>query len=434
MCARMLAKVMKYELRYLDGCGSFSELQERLWWLQRQTREILNRTIQIAADWDFRSRENFERCGEYLDLKAETGYNRLDGYVYDRLKDSYNGINAQNLNATLRKAWQKYHETRQKVMRGEMSLPSYKSGQPLVLNRNTVKILGTESGADVTISLFSRKYLAADAAAGSPRFQLLVKDGTQRSILSRVLSGEYEAGQSQIVYDKKKWFLLLTYRFEPERQALDPDRILGVDLGEAYALYASSLGERGAFKIEGGQVTGYAAKLEGRVRELQRQAAHCGDGRVGHGVKSRVSSVYKAKDKVAGYRSMINHQFSKALVAYAEKNGYGTIQMEDLTGIKEDAGYPKKLRHWTYYDLQTKIEYKAKERGIAVRRVNPAYTSKRCSRCGHIDKQNRKSQENFECVSCGFKANADYNASQNLSIKDIDKIIERQRREAEADG
>ena len=95
------------------------------------------------------------------------------------------------------------------------------------------------------------------------------------------------------------------------------------------------------------------------------------DGRVGHGVKSRVSSVYKAKDKVAGYRSMINHQFSKALVAYAEKNGYGTIQMEDLTGIKEDAGYPKKLRHWTYYDLQTKIEYKAKERGIAVRRVNP---------------------------------------------------------------
>ena len=37
MCARMLAKVMKYELRYLDGCGSFSELQERLWWLQRQT-------------------------------------------------------------------------------------------------------------------------------------------------------------------------------------------------------------------------------------------------------------------------------------------------------------------------------------------------------------------------------------------------------------
>ena len=31
MCARMLAKVMKYELRYLDGCGSFSELQERLW-------------------------------------------------------------------------------------------------------------------------------------------------------------------------------------------------------------------------------------------------------------------------------------------------------------------------------------------------------------------------------------------------------------------
>jgi transposase len=77
--------------------------------------------------------------------------------------------------------------------------------------------------------------------------------------------------------------------------------------------------------------------------------------------------------------------------------------------------------------LQTKIEYKAKERGIAVVKIDPSYTSQRCSRCGYIDSGNRKSQSKFCCKSCGFACNADYNASQNISIRDIAEIIKKER-------
>ena len=97
--------------------------------------------------------------------------------------------------------------------------------------------------------------------------------------------------------------------------------------------------------------------------------------------------------------------------------------MEDLTGIKSDNDFPKRLQHWTYYDLQAKIENKAKEHGIKVIKINPQYTSKRCSKCGNIDLENRKKQDLFKCTSCGFECNADFNASQNLSIKDIAQII-----------
>ena len=116
------------------------------------------------------------------------------------------------------------------------------------------------------------------------------------------------------------------------------------------------------------------------------------------------------------------------------KNGYGTIQMEDLTAIKDtskeeskEEAYEKHrlLQHWTYYDLQQKIIYKAKEHGIEVVKVDPKYTSQRCSKCGHISPLNRKTQADFKCVSCGYACNADFNASQNLSIKNIDKIIEK---------
>ena len=46
--------------------------------------------------------------------------------------------------------------------------------------------------------------------------------------------------------------------------------------------------------------------------------------------------------------------------------------------------------------------------------VNPAYTSQTCSECGHVEKENRKSQTRFLCVSCGFAFNADTNVAINI--------------------
>ena len=97
--------------------------------------------------------------------------------------------------------------------------------------------------------------------------------------------------------------------------------------------------------------------------------------------------------------------------------------MEKLTGITSKAD--RFLKNWTYYDLQTKIENKANEAGINVIYIDPKYTSQRCSQCGYIHEDNRPNQANFKCLNCGFQENADYNASQNIGIKNIDKIIEK---------
>ncbi|MDX3616253.1 zinc ribbon domain-containing protein [Streptomyces europaeiscabiei] len=47
--------------------------------------------------------------------------------------------------------------------------------------------------------------------------------------------------------------------------------------------------------------------------------------------------------------------------------------------------------------------------------VPAPYTSLRCSACGWIDKNSRKSQAEFVCSSCGFTCNADTNASVNVA-------------------
>jgi putative transposase len=50
-----------------------------------------------------------------------------------------------------------------------------------------------------------------------------------------------------------------------------------------------------------------------------------------------------------------------------------------------------------------------------VQKVSPAYTSQRCSACGHVDRDSRESQARFRCTSCGYAANADVNAAINIA-------------------
>ena len=256
-----------------------------------------------------------------------------------------------------------------------MSLPSYRSDQPIIFHKTNVRLSSEKTGfPSVELTAFSNAFKKEHSLSSNPRFEVLLQDGTQRAIFSKVIGGKYGLGQCQITYDKKKWFLILTYSFAPEQLQVDPEKILGVDLGEALAICASSVSEYGRFIIEGGEVTSFAARLEARRRSLQRQAAYCGEGRTGHGAKTRVSDVYKAQDKIANFRDTINHRYSKALVDYAVKHLYGVIQMEDLSGIKNSEDFPKFLRHWTYYDLQSKIENKAREQTRAQVRLEGPFS------------------------------------------------------------
>jgi len=50
-----------------------------------------------------------------------------------------------------------------------------------------------------------------------------------------------------------------------------------------------------------------------------------------------------------------------------------------------------------------------------VERVSPAFTSQRCSACGHVDANSRESQARFGCTACGFACNADVNAARNIA-------------------
>ena len=62
--------------------------------------------------------------------------------------------------------------------------------------------------------------------------------------------------------------------------------------------------------------------------------------------------------------------------------------------------------------LVRRLEDKAPGR---VEKINPAFTSQRCSACGQVDRGSRESQAVFRCTACGFACNADVNAAISIA-------------------
>ncbi len=52
-------------------------------------------------------------------------------------------------------------------------------------------------------------------------------------------------------------------------------------------------------------------------------------------------------------------------------------------------------------------------------KVTAAYTSQRCSVCGHTEASNRKTRSKFKCMSCGHADHADLNAAANILASGI---------------
>jgi putative transposase len=123
----------------------------------------------------------------------------------------------------------------------------------------------------------------------------------------------------------------------------------------------------------------------------------------------------------ARFAADVNHQISKRIVAEAERTGRG-IAVEELTGIRERVRLrkPQRATHasWAFAQLGAFLTYKAVRAGVPLVQVDPAYTSQRCTACGHIDRRNRTSQAQFVCRDCGFTAeHADILGADNIALR-----------------
>ena len=93
-------------------------------------------------------------------------------------------------------------------------------------------------------------------------------------------------------------------------------------------------------------------------------------------------------------------------------NGFGKCYVKDKDN--NDINYNRKVKFLGLSSLKQEVEHIARKYDIAVSTVQASYTSKMCPICGCIEDENRPNQETFECIECGHKDNADFNAAKNI--------------------
>jgi putative transposase len=80
--------------------------------------------------------------------------------------------------------------------------------------------------------------------------------------------------------------------------------------------------------------------------------------------------------------------------------------------VAAKAGLNREIMRSGWGLLVRRLEDKAPGR---IQKVTSAYTSQRCSECGHVAAGNRKSQAVFACLACAVTLNADVNAARNIA-------------------
>ena len=229
----------------------------------------------------------------------------------------------------------------------------------------------------------------------------------------------YKFGTAKLVNKHGKYFLHIPVTYELEESNIsDICNVVGIDRGINFVVATYDSKHKSNF-VSGRVIKQKRANYSKLRKELQMRQTPS--------ARRRMKAIGQRENR---WMQDVNHCVSKALV---EQNPKHTLfVLEDLSGVRNATERVKTQNRyvsvsWSFYDLEQKLIYKAKQKRSSVIKVNPAYTSQCCPACGHIEKSNRnKKMHLFTCKNCGYKSNDDRIGAMNLYRMGINFLEESQ--------
>lgn len=239
----------------------------------------------------------------------------------------------------------------------------------------------------------------------------LPKLGKVKIFKDRPPSGNLKT--ATIIKERNSYFICITSEVKPENlYPTNENQVIGLDMGIAYFLVDSD----GCF-VENPQVF---KSFERRLRLENRSLARKKKGsKSRQKQKDRLAKLYI---KLADVRKDFLHKTS---TQYIKNNSLISVEKLKVQNMIKFGHLAKYIFDVSWSSFFFMLSYKSNLYKKTFVQINPAYTSQKCSSCGHVEKKNRLSQSQFKCVSCGYEQNADFNAAQNILSKGI--AMDRQR-------
>lgn len=230
-------------------------------------------------------------------------------------------------------------------------------------------------------------------------------------VFAPYFDGTWQFGTGKLVSLKGEWYfhIPVTKAVPDMFDSHAPKHVVGIDRGLRFLTTEYDETGRTVF-VSGKDIMAKRDTFANVRAELQSK-----------GTKSAKRVLKRVSGRENRWMSDVNHQISKTLV---RKYGTGTLfvleDLEDVSFSDENlqsrtSDGKRKLRSWSFYQLEQFLTYKAEASGSGVIKVDADYTSQRCPRCGRIRKENRHHDvHEYICDACGYRSNDDRVGAMNI--------------------
>jgi len=212
-----------------------------------------------------------------------------------------------------------------------------------------------------------------------------------------------------------KWFVSIQTERKVEQPVAHGDAV-GIDMGVVRFATLSDGTVYPSINI----FKRYAADLRKAQQAMSRKK------KFSNNWKKARSRVQKLHVRIANARRDYLHKTSTTI-----SNNHAMVVVEDLQvssmsrsaagsveqpgrNVRAKSGLNRSILDQGWAEFRRQLEYKMLWVGGLLLAVPPQNTSSTCPRCGHVSKENRKSQAVFACVECGFNQNADLVGAINV--------------------
>ena len=264
-------------------------------------------------------------------------------------------------------------------------------------------------------------------------------------LLNRYLRDGGEVCELTVKRDGPHYYVSLAIRGLPKPDAhLYPGTVIGLDMGVSNPV-ATSNGDL-IRSHAAHDIAQHMVRLRRLKRRVQRQcsrkfyaAAKAADALTDTGAIKKGATVPKsnrlrrAEERMrkidrhlANYRADWQRNVALKLARHSEIIVVEDLRIQDMTksaagdqenpgrNVRAKAALNREILARGWYAMQQRLRHKAEEYAGQVVEVDPRYTSQECPECGTIDRENRKTQAQFRCVSCGHEAHADVVGAINI--------------------
>jgi|SaaInl59LU_5_DNA_1037362.scaffolds.fasta_scaffold20037_2 putative transposase len=151
--------------------------------------------------------------------------------------------------------------------------------------------------------------------------------------------------------------------------------------------------------------------LKSSLKELQVKSKNLSSKQKGSRNRAKARKVVaRVHRKIANQRHDFHFKLANDLITKYDKMFFEDL---NLDGMKRLWG--RKVSDLGLYQLLQRLEFKAKEQGKIIKKIDRFFpSSKTCSKCLDIKDDLTLKDRVFECQNCGYEINRDLNAAINI--------------------